>query len=34
MNETQAELVEWEHVSPRCSVLRLRTWETATEAGT
>ena len=24
MNEAQTELVEWEHVSPRCSVLKLR----------
>ena len=26
MNEAQTELVEWEHVSPRCSVLKLRAW--------
>ena len=29
MNNMQAELVEWEHVSPRCSVLKLRTWGTS-----
>ena len=30
MKETQAELVEWEHISPRCSVLKLREWEADT----
>ncbi len=27
LREIQTELVEWEHVSPRCSVLKLRRWE-------
>ena len=30
MNEAQADLVEWEHVFPRCSVLKLRTWNADT----
>ena len=29
MNETQICLVEWEEVSPRCSVLKLRTRESS-----
>lgn len=29
--EIQAALVEWEHISERCSRLRLRKWETRTE---
>ena len=30
MNEVQAYLVEWEHVSPRCAILRLRNWNKGT----
>lgn len=28
----QTELVEWEHVSPTCSVLRLRRWDEAQDS--
>ena len=27
MNETQAELVEWEQMSPQCWALKLRGWD-------
>ena len=34
MNESQTDLVEWEHVSPWCSVLKLRAWETSARVET
>ncbi len=30
MNESQAELVEWVEVSPRCCALKLRRWGVGT----